>query len=46
MRPLAKSGGPSVEKGGESDMESRDIQGFSHCLCRLRIDGLVSVSNY
>jgi hypothetical protein len=43
LRPdwsLGESGGPSVGKGGESDVKSRDLQGGSTHMCRLRIDEL------
>jgi hypothetical protein len=40
------SGGPSVGKGGECDVEGRHIQGCSPYRHRLRIDGLVPVSKY
>jgi hypothetical protein len=36
--PLGESGGPSVGKGGENDVESRHLQGCSPCLCRLRTE--------
>jgi hypothetical protein len=40
VEPLGESGGSSVEKDGESDVESRDLQGGSPCPCQLRVDGL------
>jgi hypothetical protein len=45
-RPLGESGGPSVGKGGESDVKSRHIQGCSPRLCWLRTDGLAPTSKY
>jgi hypothetical protein len=44
--PLGKSGGPSVGKGGEWDVENRHLQGCSPRLCHLRTDGLAVVSKY
>jgi hypothetical protein len=41
-----ENGGSSVEKGGESVVESRHLQGYSPRLCRLRTDGLVLASKY
>jgi hypothetical protein len=41
-----KSGGLSVRKVGECDVASQHLQGFSHCLCRLRTDGLTPTSKY
>jgi hypothetical protein len=41
-----ESGRLSIGKGGESDVESRDLQGCIIRLCRLRTDGLVPVSKY
>jgi hypothetical protein len=35
-----------VGKDGESDVESRHLQGYRTRLCRLRIDGLAPVSKY
>jgi hypothetical protein len=46
MGPLEESGGSSVGKGGEGDMESRHLQGGSPCQCRLRTDGLAFMSKY
>jgi hypothetical protein len=49
LRPggaLGESGGPSVGKCGESDVESRHLQGYSHRFYRLRTDGLVPTSKY
>jgi hypothetical protein len=46
MEPLGESGGPTTGKGGESDVESQDLQGCSPHLCWLRTDGLVLVSKY
>jgi hypothetical protein len=42
--PLAESVGPLVGKVGESDVESRHLQGCRPHLCRLRTDGLSPVS--
>jgi hypothetical protein len=39
MGSLEKSGGPSVGKSGESVVKSRDLQGGSPRMCRLRTDG-------
>jgi hypothetical protein len=44
--PLGESGGPSIGIDGESDVESRDLQGGSPHLCRLRIDGLIHMCKY
>jgi hypothetical protein len=44
--PLGESGGPLVGKGGESDVESRHLQGCSPRLCQLRTDGLAPVIKY
>jgi hypothetical protein len=44
--PLGESGGSSVGKGGEGDMESWHLPGCSPYLCRLRTKGLVPVSKY
>jgi hypothetical protein len=44
--PLGESGGSSVGKGGESDVETQDLQGCSPRLCWLRADGLVPASKY
>jgi hypothetical protein len=44
--PLGESDGPSVGKDGESDVESRHLQGCSSHLCRLRIEWLVPASKY
>jgi hypothetical protein len=41
-----ESGGPSVGKVGECDVESRHLKGCSPRLYRLRTNGLVSVSKY
>jgi hypothetical protein len=41
-----ESVGPSVEKVGESDVESRHLQDCSPRLCRLRTDGLTPMSKY
>jgi hypothetical protein len=49
LRPgaaVGESGGPLVEKGGQSDMESWHLQGCSPRLCQLRTDGLAPVSKY
>jgi hypothetical protein len=46
VRPLGESGGPSVGKGGECDVESQHLQGCSLRLCHLRTDGLASMSKY
>jgi hypothetical protein len=46
MGPLGENGGPSIGKGRESDVESRDRQGGSPCMCQLRTDGLAPVSKY
>jgi hypothetical protein len=46
MGVLGESGGLSVGKGGESDVESWHLQGGSPRLCWLRIDGLAYVSKY
>jgi hypothetical protein len=43
---LGESGGPSIGKDGECDMESWHLQDCSPHLCRLRIDGLAPVSKY
>jgi hypothetical protein len=43
---LGESGGASVGKGGESDVESQHLQGCSPCMCQLRIYGLVPVNKY
>jgi hypothetical protein len=45
-RPVGESGGLSVGKGGQSDVESRHLQGFSSHLCQLRTDGLAPVIKY
>jgi hypothetical protein len=37
-----ESGGPSIGKDGESDAESRHLQGCSPRLCRLKTNGLAS----
>jgi hypothetical protein len=41
-----KSGGPSIEKGKEYDVESWHLQGCSPRLCRLRTDGLAPARKY
>jgi hypothetical protein len=41
-----ESEGPSVGNDDECDMASRQLQGCSHCLCRLRTDGLDPMSKY
>jgi hypothetical protein len=41
-----ESGGPSVGKVGECDVESRHLQGCSPHLCWLRTDGLAPVNKY
>jgi hypothetical protein len=41
-----ESGGPSVGKVGECDVESQQLQGCSSRLCQLRTEGLVHVSKY
>jgi hypothetical protein len=46
MGPLGKSGGPSVGKDRETDVENRHLQGGGLHLCWLRIDGLAPVSKY
>jgi hypothetical protein len=46
MGPLGESGGPSVSEGGESDVESRHLQGCSPHPCRLRTDGLAPAGKY
>jgi hypothetical protein len=48
LRPggARESGGPSVGKGGECDVERWHLQGCSLRLCRLRTEGLVPVSKY
>jgi hypothetical protein len=43
---LGESGGPSIGKGRESDMESRDLQGGSPRLCQLWTNGLAPMSKY
>jgi hypothetical protein len=43
---LEKSGGPSVEKSGESDVENWSLQGCSPRLCRLRTDELTPANKY
>jgi hypothetical protein len=45
-RSLGESGGSSVGKGGESDMENRRLQCCSPHLCQLRTDRLDPVSKY
>jgi hypothetical protein len=44
--PLGESEGPSIGKGGKSDVESRHLQGSIPRLCRLRTDGLSPMSMY
>jgi hypothetical protein len=44
--PMGESGGLSVGKGGECDVESWHLQGFSPCLCQLRTEGLVPMGKY
>jgi hypothetical protein len=44
--PLGESGGPSVRKVGECDVESRHLQGCSPRLCQLRTNGLAPASKY
>jgi hypothetical protein len=46
MGPLGESGGLSVGKGRESDVERQHLQGCSSRLCQLMTDGLAPVSNY
>jgi hypothetical protein len=49
LRPggaLIGNKGPFVGKGGESDVESRDLQGCSPHPCQLLTDGLTPVSKY
>jgi hypothetical protein len=46
MGPLEESGGPSVRKGGESDVKSRHLQGGSPCLCQLKTDKLTPINKY
>jgi hypothetical protein len=41
-----ESGGPSIRKGGEYDVERRSLQDCSSRLCRLRTDELVPMSKY
>jgi hypothetical protein len=41
-----KRGGSLVWKGGESDVESRDLQGGSPRLCRLKTYGLGPMRKY
>jgi hypothetical protein len=43
---IRESGGPSIGKGGESDMKSRHLQGCIPHLCRLRTDGLAPARKY
>jgi hypothetical protein len=43
---IRESGGHSVGKGGESDVERRYLQGGSLHLCQLRTNGLVPMSKY
>jgi hypothetical protein len=43
---FGESGGPSVGKGGESDVESRHFQYCSTRLCQLRADRLTHASKY
>jgi hypothetical protein len=46
MRPLGKSGGLSVGKDGESDIESWHLQGGSLHLYRLSTDELAPTRKY
>jgi hypothetical protein len=40
VKSLRESGGSMVGKGGESDVESRHLQGCSYRLYWLRTDGM------
>jgi hypothetical protein len=44
--PLGGKGRPSVGKVGKWYVESRHLQGYIPCICRLRTDGLLPVSKY
>jgi hypothetical protein len=46
MGSLGESGGPTVRKGEESVVETRDLQGCSPRLIGLRTEGLVPASKY
>jgi hypothetical protein len=44
--PVGESGGLSIGKDRESDMESRHLQSCSPCLCRLKTNELPPASKY
>jgi hypothetical protein len=46
MGPLGESGGQSVERCGESDVESRHLQYCSPCICQFMTVGLIPVRKY